>query len=307
MGIDIDELKSFVYAAQEGSFSAAARELGRAQSVISTHIANMEAELGYRLFVRSHRPILSEQGEQLLPYARHVIKEYARFDLRAKQIYGDVPLSLHIGLDHSLGNNAIMGLFEKLSVTHPQLRVQIESLNAFDVNWFFKNTEMAMAIVFSNATQFECPAFEIAQFPVSVIAGLQHPLQTRQPATVNDLRAYRQMVVTARDPESPPPVILSDDPWEVNSGAWALSLAAKNVGWTVLPQRQLALNPNLARKASEIQTEGISMPPERLMLLVRPDQTESKLVQWWKNELLRIVPTFERRPANFPLSPSSQS
>lgn len=138
MGIDIDELKSFVYAAQEGSFSAAARELGRAQSVISTHIANMEAELGYRLFVRSHRPILTEQGEQLLPYAKHVINEYARFDIRTKQIYGDVPLSLHIGLDHSLGNNAIMGLFEKLSLAHPQLRVQIESLNAFDVNWFSK-------------------------------------------------------------------------------------------------------------------------------------------------------------------------
>lgn len=130
-------------------------------------------------------------------------------------------------------------------------------------------------------------------------------MQTQQPATVEDLRAYRQLVVTARDPESPPPVILSDDPWEVNSGAWALSLAAKNIGWTVLPQRQLALNPNLARKVSEIQTEGISMPPERLMLLIRPDQTESKLVQWWKNELLHIVPTFERKPANFPLSPST--
>ena len=46
----LEQLNSFVAAAEKGSFSEAARSLGRAQSVVSTHVATLEAELGVDLF-----------------------------------------------------------------------------------------------------------------------------------------------------------------------------------------------------------------------------------------------------------------
>ena len=52
MTISIEEMRSFAAVAAQGTFSAAARALGRSQSVVSTHIAGMENELGIRLFVR---------------------------------------------------------------------------------------------------------------------------------------------------------------------------------------------------------------------------------------------------------------
>lgn len=294
MSIDIDALRSYVFAAQEGSFSAAARQLGRAQSVISTHIANTEAELGYTLFRREHKPKLTEKGEQLLPYAKRVIAEYERFSEKSLQLWADAPLNLHIGLDHSLGTGVIMDIMAKLARQRPELKIQIESLNAFDVNWFFKHTEMSLAVVFSDASSFDCEAYEITSIPVSVVIGHDHPLKHQSIVTVDDLRKHRQLVVTARDPESPAPIILSDESWEVNSGSWALSLAARNVGWAVLPKRQLTLNPALAKKVTTLTVQGIMWPKERLMLLVNSSRADSWLVKWWRDALSQISPLFEK-------------
>ena len=84
MGLKIDEIRSFVAVAETGSFSAAARELNRAQSVISMHIAGFEAELGYKLFDRTPKPVLTAKGEEL---AREILLEHM-----APQLGAQVPL-----------------------------------------------------------------------------------------------------------------------------------------------------------------------------------------------------------------------
>ena len=50
MNWTIEQLRAFVTAAEKGSFSAAGRAMGRAQSVVSTHIAMLEDSLGVELF-----------------------------------------------------------------------------------------------------------------------------------------------------------------------------------------------------------------------------------------------------------------
>lgn len=50
MRFSIEQLQAFVASAEQGSFSAAARHLGKAQSVVSAAIANLEADLNLSLF-----------------------------------------------------------------------------------------------------------------------------------------------------------------------------------------------------------------------------------------------------------------
>ena len=52
-GVTLDQLRTFIAAVDEGSFSAAGRKLRRAQSVVSQTLANLEAQLGVKLFDRS--------------------------------------------------------------------------------------------------------------------------------------------------------------------------------------------------------------------------------------------------------------
>src|SRR6266446_2665557 len=57
--VSLDHLRMFIAAADEGSFSAGGRRLRRAQSVISQTLANLEVQLGVKLFDRSSRSFRS--------------------------------------------------------------------------------------------------------------------------------------------------------------------------------------------------------------------------------------------------------
>src|SRR4029077_7340571 len=49
-GVTLDQLRPFIAAAEQGSFSAAGRKLQCAQSVVSQTLANLEGQLGVTLF-----------------------------------------------------------------------------------------------------------------------------------------------------------------------------------------------------------------------------------------------------------------
>ena len=84
-GVSLDQLRTFIAAVDEGSFSAAGRRLRRAQSVVSQTLANLEGQLGVKLFDRSaRRPSLTVQGRALLADAREVAGDIDRFKARAK-------------------------------------------------------------------------------------------------------------------------------------------------------------------------------------------------------------------------------
>lgn len=82
---NLDQLQAFVVAVEQGSFSAAARKIGKAQSRISTAIANLELDLGFDLFDRSNRlPVLTEQGREMYIDARSVLSQCQRLSSRAQ-------------------------------------------------------------------------------------------------------------------------------------------------------------------------------------------------------------------------------
>src|SRR5829696_6691646 len=61
---------------EAGSFSAAARKLGRVQSAVSTAMTNLEAQLGITLWDRrERRATLAPEGKAVLGVARRVLSE----------------------------------------------------------------------------------------------------------------------------------------------------------------------------------------------------------------------------------------
>src|SRR2546430_9902541 len=98
--VSLDHLRMFIAAADEGSFSAGGRRLRRAQSVISQTLANLEAQLGVKLFDRSSRsPVLTSQGLALLAEARAVVSRMDAFKARAKGLSGGLEPELSVVVD----------------------------------------------------------------------------------------------------------------------------------------------------------------------------------------------------------------
>jgi len=99
MNWTIDQLNAFVTAVNQGSFSAAARKLGKAQSRISSAISNLEMDLGFELFDRSARlPVLTAKGEDMYLEAQAVLAQCQRLQSRAMSVTTGDELSLVIAI-----------------------------------------------------------------------------------------------------------------------------------------------------------------------------------------------------------------
>jgi DNA-binding transcriptional LysR family regulator len=99
-GVSLDQLRTFIAAADEGSFSAAGRRLRRAQSVVSQTLANLEGQLGVKLFDRSgHLPVLTDQGRALIADARAVACDIDLLKARAKSLAGGLEPELSVAVD----------------------------------------------------------------------------------------------------------------------------------------------------------------------------------------------------------------
>src|SRR5690348_1597334 len=98
--VSLDQLRSFIAAVDEGSFSAAARKLRRAQSVVSELVSSLETQIGVALFVRSGRyPKLTPQGVVLLADARGIIANVDFMKARAKGMAAGLEAELSVVVD----------------------------------------------------------------------------------------------------------------------------------------------------------------------------------------------------------------
>lgn len=132
-GLSLDQIRTFIAAADAGSFSAAGRRLGRAQSVVSQTIANLEGQLGLRLFGRDGRlPVLTEAGRGLLADARLVAQGIDAFKVRANGIAAGLEPELAMVVDVMVPMPVMVRAARAFAEAFPSvpLRLNVESLGA---------------------------------------------------------------------------------------------------------------------------------------------------------------------------------
>lgn len=280
MGLRIDEIRSFVAVAETGSFSAAARNLKRAQSVVSRHIAGFEAELGYKLFDRTPKPVLTAQGRELLVGAKRVLVEADRLQNRALTLSDTQSPSIYMGIDLVLEAPVMIDLLRLFAKSFPSVRLQIENISGSEAKWFFTKTAMNLALVFSSDPSLESDEYILGHSPLSIVVAKNHPLAAIDRPTVDDLRRYRQIVVHARDPQSPSPAVVNTDYWEIDSGLWALGLAARGVGWAILPNF-LLIGQSAFRSSVVTINSPFRLEAQRLVLRSKKGEVSAEVIDWW--------------------------
>jgi DNA-binding transcriptional LysR family regulator len=130
-GVTLDQLRTFIAAVDEGSFSAAGRKLRRAQSVVSQTLANLEAQLGVQLFDRTARyPRLTEQGKTLLADARAVTDDVDGFKAKARAMREGLEPELSVVIDvmYPMEGLTRAAAHSRATYPHTPLRLYVEAL-----------------------------------------------------------------------------------------------------------------------------------------------------------------------------------
>ncbi|HWY66652.1 MAG TPA: LysR family transcriptional regulator [Rhizomicrobium sp.] len=132
-GVSLDQLRTFIAAVDEGSFSAASRKLLRSQSVISEAVGNLEDQVGVALFDRSGRyPKLTPAGVALLADARNIVAGVDLLKARAKGMAAGLEPELSVVVDVFYPIDAITQVAKEFRLQYPGvgLRIYVEALGA---------------------------------------------------------------------------------------------------------------------------------------------------------------------------------
>ncbi|WP_372423818.1 LysR family transcriptional regulator [Salinarimonas chemoclinalis] len=123
--MDLSTLDHFARVARHGSFAAAAREREVDPSTISRAVADLEAELGLRLFQRTTRRLsLTEAGVLYLSRVEPLLDELARARDEALAATRSVRGTLRLTASTAFGERRIAPLLGAFRERHPELRVE---------------------------------------------------------------------------------------------------------------------------------------------------------------------------------------
>ena len=200
-GVTLDQLRTFIAAVEQGSFSAAGRKLRRAQSVVSQTLANLEGQLGVSLFDRSARyPTLTEDGRALLENARAVAEQMDGLKARAKTLREGLEPELSLSIDVMYPMDELIAAVAKFRVTFPHtpLRLYVEVLGAV-IEPVLQGT-CQIGIVGSLPALPDAMHSELLlDVPLLTVVAPTHPLaKYKGIVPVSELQKHVQLVLTDR-------------------------------------------------------------------------------------------------------------
>ena len=115
-------LDAFIAAADDGSFSAAARRLGLTPAAVSKSVAQFEARLGVRLFQRSTRRLaLTTDGERLYGQVRLPWAEIGDALTDLRQGAGKPAGTLKVALAYTVGREYFVPMMESFVRRYPDV------------------------------------------------------------------------------------------------------------------------------------------------------------------------------------------
>ncbi|NML18907.1 LysR family transcriptional regulator [Azohydromonas caseinilytica] len=237
-----NEVEMFLAVLDHGSFSAAARALGRVPSAVSMAIAQLEAELNLQLFDRSGRePRPTPQALSLAPQVRLLAAQRRQLEVHALALTRGLEELLTIAIAPELLAAPWNTALATLAGEHPLLEVEVLAAPQADALAMLHSGRAQLALVFERPSLDGREGFqEVASESLVAVMAPSHPvLQAAGAAGLREehLLSTRQIVVASRDrSQVDARFTFGRHRWRTDTPVAALSLISAGLGWGWLPR-----------------------------------------------------------------------
>ncbi|MBX9715469.1 MAG: LysR family transcriptional regulator [Burkholderiaceae bacterium] len=290
--LTLDQLRVLVTIAEAGSFSAAGRELRRAQSAVSQAVSNLEAIQGVELFDRrGRRPRLTDVGRVLVDQARSVLASATRFEAIAASTRAGVEPELTIAIDPLVPTAPLIDSLRTLSETFPDLPVHFstEGLGGSLRRLRSGSAAIALCLLLPGVPD-DIAAYPLLRARMHAVVAPGHPLALLgRPATESDLAPYVQLVLSDPvDPGSANYGVAGTRLWRFVDLGRRFDFLLAGFGWCRMPEHLVA--PLIAAGAlTAIEIHEDPTPPEGLTIYAahRRDRALGVAGRWLLDELRR--------------------
>src|SRR4051812_9509171 len=238
--LTLDQLRVLIAVADEASFSAAARRLGRVHSAISQAVQSLEATLGTPLFDRSGKiPKLTDAGRIILEDARRVVLGAEMLRARAESIASEIEPELALAVSAAFPSPPLMESLKAFNDTYPQVPVTLftEGLSVPEIR--LREGVARLAIYSPQTTRAADLEMEfLAAIPMVAVVAATYPLaEETGPLTSEVLERHVQLAITDRTHLAPGShgTIASLRAWRFGDLSSRLEYLLAGFGWCNMP------------------------------------------------------------------------
>lgn len=197
MSFTITQLKTFVMIVQCGSFTAAAKRMGKAQSVVSDAISNLEIDLDLILFDRiEKRPQLTEAGKALLYSVNTVLLHCQNLEERARALHLDTETALRLVVDDAVPFDVLRVVLQQFVDRFPQVELIFLSPQGLSVVDIVLDKQAHLGLTLSSSYSGQNISFcRLGDVQLANVVCADHPLaQINGGISFAELHRYRQLV-----------------------------------------------------------------------------------------------------------------
>lgn len=307
----LDQLQVFLAIAESGSFSAAGRQLNRAQSVISYTVANLEAQLDLKLFERTgtREPTLTADGRAMLTDARRILGVLDDIRARVEGLRQGLEAELSISVDVSLPSPALVNVLAAFERQFPTVPLRL-SVGALGVVWDQLLSRQS-DVAFSGQPLEDMPqllSIRVGDASMIPVAAPGHPLaifSERVPLQV--VREHIQLVISdvSKMTAGKDFGVFAYRTWRMTDVHTKYRLILAGLGWGGLPTWMVA-DDVAAGRLKVLDLEPYPVRPYALYAFHRADSPPGPAASWmieqFKAELPNVCGTLPRN-----LRPETQS
>lgn len=285
----LDHLRCFLAVVEEGSFNAAAKRLGRAISVVSYAIAQLESQLDVRLFDRegSRRPQLTEAGRALLSEAHAISDDVDALLAKVRSLRQGLEAELSLAVDVMVPGNVLARLLRDFQVRFPTvpLRLHIEALGA--VAALVLDGRATLGIAGPDIMDLaEIERETIGSVEMVPVAAPDHALAKFERIEPGETRKHLQLVLTDRSPltEGRDFSVFSPRSWRLADLGAKHALLKEGIGWGSMPRHAVRADLE-AGTLVELKLPERSALDYALVALWRKDSRPGPAAVWVLDEM----------------------
>ena len=187
--MELRVLRYFLTVAREENITKAAELLHVSQPAVSRQLAQLENELGVKLFVRSnHHIMLTEDGLMLRRRAQEIVELAEKTQRDFRQHTAELTAEIAIGSGELRSFSTLGVVLADFSMQHPQVRYTLFSGNADQIKEKIENGTLDMGLL---SMPVDLSKYDFLRFPVSeeygVLVRADSPLTEKKLLAPDDL------------------------------------------------------------------------------------------------------------------------
>jgi DNA-binding transcriptional LysR family regulator len=236
----VDQLLVLLAVAEAGSFTAAAKRLGRAISAVSYAIDTLEAQLGLSLFDRgtTRKPKLTPQGEAVVSEARAVAHSVETLRARVRGFLDELEPEVSLVVDSMLPSGRLTTLLREFHAQFPTVPVRLLVQTLGGVERVVRNGHARIGV--GNLLHMDMTGFrrvDIESVRIIPVAAPGHPLAKASAAAPLQASDFVQLVLSEQPAaESRDFGVVSLNTWRIGDLAARHKLLLAGIGWCGMPE-----------------------------------------------------------------------